>query len=129
MARCLRRKTYGRSEGPRLMFPLTMGTGRWVRLRWWLVAVVAVVVMLIMAEPGLDWSDSFSSSLLRVACRPSPPDSLPLLVSTPLSSEFADFLALLRSSSDRNSLTSRLSVRPEIKITDNPQTYQYKDKY
>jgi hypothetical protein len=35
---------------------------------------------------------------------------LPLLVSTPLSSELADFLALLRSSSDRNSLTSRLNV-------------------
>lgn len=107
------------------MFPLTMGTERcWVMLRWWLVVVVVVVVMLIMAEPGRDSSDSFSSSsLLRVACRPSPPDSLPLLVSTPLSSELADFLALLllRSSSDRNSLTSRLNVCvcvcTEIKIT------------
>jgi hypothetical protein len=86
------------------MFPLTMGTERCEMLGWWLGVAG---VMLIMAEPGRDSSDSFSSSLLRVACRPSP-DSLPLLVSTPLSSEFADFLALLRSSNDRNSLTSRL---------------------
>jgi hypothetical protein len=51
---------------------------------------------------------------------------LPLLVSTPLSSEFADFLRLLRSSSDRNSLTSRLKcgcvcVCTETKINNRPQ--------